>query len=166
MWFQVFSYLRFLVKSTNEHGVHSPFVFKYVTECLYSKKRLHRKKNVNVLLKTIAYFNFESISIKNKPEIEELVKQNLRGIQLDKKIVDLLFADGWDTASFQKMLSEGKFHNDSLILVDAIHANKKNLEQWNHLITLPQITVSIDMYYCGLISIRREQVKEHFMIRI
>ncbi len=166
MWFQIVSYLKFLAKSTNEHGVHSPYVFKYVTECLYSKKKLHKKSSINVLLKTLAYFNCESIYIKNKPEIEELVKQNLYGIQLDKKMIDLLFVDGLDAASFQKMLSEGKFHNDSLILVDAIHSDRKNLEQWNHLVALPEITVSIDMYHCGLISIRREQVKEHFTIRI
>jgi predicted O-methyltransferase YrrM len=32
------SYLKFLWQSTNEHGVHSPFVFKLVTQCLYDKK--------------------------------------------------------------------------------------------------------------------------------
>jgi predicted O-methyltransferase YrrM len=31
------SYLSFLWKSKNEHGVHSPFVFDYVTKCFYDK---------------------------------------------------------------------------------------------------------------------------------
>ncbi|ANW95743.1 methyltransferase [Wenyingzhuangia fucanilytica] len=30
-------YIKYLTKSTNEHGVHSPFVFKLVTECIYKK---------------------------------------------------------------------------------------------------------------------------------
>ncbi len=30
-------YLQFWLKSTNEHGVHSPFVFDFVTKCLYDK---------------------------------------------------------------------------------------------------------------------------------
>lgn len=165
MWFRFVSYLKFLAKSTNQHGVHSPFVFKYVTQCLYSKKRFHRNKNINVLLKTISYFNFDSVSVNNK-SIRELVKQNFPEVQFDKNTVDLLFINELSASSFEKILSEGKLHNDSLILIDSIYANQQNLEQWKQLIALPKITVSIDMYYCGLISIRREQVKEHFRIRI
>src|SRR6056297_401583 len=165
MWFRFVSYLKFLAKSTNQHGVHSPFVFKYVTQCLYSKKRLHRNKSINVLLKTISYFNFDSVSVNNK-SIRELVKQNFPKVQFDKNTVDLLFMNELSASSFEKILSEGKLHNDSLILIDSIYANRQNLAQWHQLIALPEITVSIDMYYCGLISIRREQVKEHFRIRI
>lgn len=165
MWFRFVSYLKFLAKSTNQHGVHSPFVFSYVTQCLYSKKRLHKNKSINVLLKTISYFNFDSISVNNK-SIRELVKQNFPEVQFDKNTVDLLFINELSAYSFEKILSEGKLHNDSLILIDSIYANQQNLEQWKQLIALPKITVSIDMYYCGLISIRREQVKEHFRIRI
>ena len=31
------SYLQFLLSSTNQHGVHSPFVFDLVTRCFYDK---------------------------------------------------------------------------------------------------------------------------------
>ncbi len=166
MIFKILSYLKFLAKSTNEHGVHSPFVFGYVTQCLYSQKKLHKNKSINVLLKTIAYFNFESIWISDNTKIQELVKQSFPQIGLKKDKVDLLFVNQLDAPSFQKMLSEGKLHNDSLVLVDSMYSSKQSLEQWNLLIALPEITVSIDMYYCGIISIRREQIKEHFTIRI
>jgi predicted O-methyltransferase YrrM len=32
------SYLKFLLNSKNQHGVHSPFVFDLVTKCFYDKK--------------------------------------------------------------------------------------------------------------------------------
>ena len=32
------SYFKFLLRSKNEHGVHSPFVFSLVTKCFYDKK--------------------------------------------------------------------------------------------------------------------------------
>lgn len=152
--------------STNQHGVHSPFVFRYVTQCLYTKKKMHKNRSINVLLKTIAYFGFEKVSIKNKTQVKKLVQQTFPEIQFDGYPCDLLFVDKLASGTFQQLLSEGKLHNDSIILVDSIHRTAEDLEQWNHLIALPEITVSIDMFYCGLLSIRREQVKEHFRIRI
>ncbi len=38
--FQIIAYFKFLLKSTNEHGVHSPFVFDLITKCFYNKKKL------------------------------------------------------------------------------------------------------------------------------
>ena len=34
---QLLSYIKFLFKATNQHGVHSPFVYNFVTKCLYDK---------------------------------------------------------------------------------------------------------------------------------
>ena len=35
--YQILSYIKFLFSSTNQHGVHSPFVYNFVTKCLYNK---------------------------------------------------------------------------------------------------------------------------------
>lgn len=37
--FQFIEYLKFLVKSTNQHGVHSPFVYDLVTQCFYDRSK-------------------------------------------------------------------------------------------------------------------------------
>ena len=37
MLYQIKSYLKFLLRSTNQHGVHSPFVFDIITQCFYDK---------------------------------------------------------------------------------------------------------------------------------
>ncbi len=35
--FQIKSYIKFYIKSTNQHGVHSPFIYNLVTKCFYKK---------------------------------------------------------------------------------------------------------------------------------
>ena len=35
MIFKVFRYISFLVNSSNQHSVHSPTVYKLLTECIY-----------------------------------------------------------------------------------------------------------------------------------
>ncbi|MEY8848333.1 O-methyltransferase [Psychroserpens sp. XS_ASV72] len=35
--FQIIEFIKFLFQSTNQHGVHSPFVFDLVTKCFYDK---------------------------------------------------------------------------------------------------------------------------------
>lgn len=38
MFYQAQSYIGFIRKATNHHGVHSPFVYDVVTQCLYDKQ--------------------------------------------------------------------------------------------------------------------------------
>ena len=35
----ILSYLKFLKNSSNQHGVHSPFVYSLITKCFYDKKK-------------------------------------------------------------------------------------------------------------------------------
>lgn len=39
MLFRIYSYLCYLFRSVNLHGIHSPFVFSLVKDCIYDKKR-------------------------------------------------------------------------------------------------------------------------------
>lgn len=62
MLYQIKSYLKFLLKSTNQHGVHSPFVFNLVTKCFYDNTIYHEE-----YLKIEQY---RASLIKNKDTIE------------------------------------------------------------------------------------------------
>lgn len=42
----ILAYLKFLLKSTNQHGVHSPFVYDLVTKCFYDRKKYPEYKTI------------------------------------------------------------------------------------------------------------------------
>ena len=54
---QIKQYIKFLLKSTNQHGVHSPFVYQFVTKCLYDKKKYDAYKNLQKYRKTLKASN-------------------------------------------------------------------------------------------------------------
>ncbi|NDV44434.1 hypothetical protein [Flagellimonas sediminis] len=165
MWFKITSFLAFLLKSTNEHRVHSPFVFNFVTKCLYNKKKYQKNKSINVLLKSIEYFEAQNAIIQDSG-IRKLVTEIFPKVQFEQQILDVLFLENLSPSKFNALLTEGRFHNDTMLMIDDIYGDKKKLEGWNNLIAQSEITVSMDLYHCGILFIRREQVKEHFTIRI
>ncbi len=44
--YQIIQYIKFLFKSTNQHGVHSPFVYDLVTTCFYDNKAYSDYKTI------------------------------------------------------------------------------------------------------------------------
>ncbi|MCB0399583.1 MAG: class I SAM-dependent methyltransferase [Winogradskyella sp.] len=51
--YQLISYIKFLFSSTNQHGVHSPFVYQFVTKCLYDKNKYDAYKKLQNYRKTL-----------------------------------------------------------------------------------------------------------------
>jgi len=91
MFYRQRKYFQFLLKSSNQHGVHSPFVYQLITKCLYKKidkdswktfqtsnnKLLKNKKIKNshkkakILLKLIHYFKPKNnLEIANSLDLE------------------------------------------------------------------------------------------------
>ena len=139
MLFRQFSYFKFLLQATNQHGVHSPFMYDFVTKGLYTKGNSniklvdftldHRlsKKEEKILKKTIKYFKPTSIIINLKIK---------------------------------------RIYPNSFIIIKDIHQNKPAVKNWLEITQLQEATVTLDLFYFGLIFFRKEQAKEHFKIRV
>ena len=54
------------------------------------------------------------------------------------------------------------FHNNSILAINNIHQSKKMEEVWKKIITQKEVTISIDLFFIGLVFFRKEQVKEKF----
>lgn len=163
--YRFLNYLKFLFSATNQHGVHSPFVYNFVTKCLYQKTR--RKLNVTeeVLLKSIDYFDFKNIFLINdsttlKNQISTLGKE----ISFTETPFDLVYV-AESSADFNEFLTY-QIHNNSMILIKGIHTSKEDAKRWSQLQDMKRVSVTVDLFHCGIAFFRQEQVKEHFKIRI
>ena len=77
--FQVLSYLKFLLKSTNQHGVHSPFVFGLVTKCFYDQTNYTDYQSLHAYRKELLD-NRETIQITDFGVGSKVFKSSFRAI--------------------------------------------------------------------------------------
>ena len=84
------SYIKFLLKSTNRHGVHSPFVYSLVTRCFYDKTPFPEYQTLrtyrNELLK-----NNQSITVKDLGAGSRVFTSNQRLVSAIAKHAGITF---------------------------------------------------------------------------
>ena len=160
----MFSYLQFLVKSTNQHGVHSPFVYNYITKGLYQQKKdssISHKTN-QWLLQSIQYFQPKTVYVSNINLLNDIKEISV------EKTVDLLNADlildHYTLENHARIVQTINSMNNSQLLLIASYSSYPKLF-FNELRKNPEITLMVDFYYGCLISKRTEQPKQNFFIR-
>lgn len=167
MLFQIKSYLKFLWNSKNEHGVHSPFVFLLVTKCFYDKTEMKPyysefqiKTNKGKLYNRLFhYFQF-----KQGLYFSENKNQNVSS----SSKIDFIFIESTYFNANEIALSDllHQSNNDTCFIFDSIYSSPKNNLLWKTIIQNPSLTVTIDTYLFGFAFVRKEQEKEHFVIRV
>lgn len=256
MWYLLVSYLKYLSRSTNQHGVHSPFVYQLVTQCFYDKKkhsqyntlRQHRNalltnkesiqvtdfgagsrvfsgdlrkiskiaknagisfKRQQLLFRMVNYLQPKTIlelgtsvglgtmslalgnqntkiqTVEGCPNTANVAKANfekfsIENIQLNVKTFDSFFEE--NTKAFDMVYIDGNHnkehtlnyfnqlldhvHNDTVLIFDDIYWSKGMTEAWNSIRHHKKVTVSIDTFQWGIVFFRKEQPKQHFVIRL
>jgi predicted O-methyltransferase YrrM len=258
MMFQVRSYFRFLWKSTNEHGVHSPFVFQLVTKCFYDKRKYAEydtlkqfreslwgnqhtitvedfgagskvfrsnsrrisaiaknagisAKRAELLFRISKYFEpqnileigtslglatsalssgnpsakiislegcaatataaekaFSDFGLNNIDVVKGEFKNHLEQ-SLESTNYGLIYFDGNHTKEatltyFDALLTTST--NNSVWIFDDIHWSSPMKEAWDIIKKHPKVTLTIDTFQWGFVFFRKEQEKEHFVIRV
>ncbi len=158
--------MKFLVKSTNQHGVHSPFVFDYLTKCLYPKPKESKNKVEDLVLKSVPYFNLRNISINDNGTLQKKLANSFADRLLRKETFDMIYFSRPSSKNAEQPFQEFPLHNNTLIIYENIHESKETYDLWKQLSQMEIITVSIDMFHCGVLFVRKQQVKQHFTIRI
>lgn len=254
------NYINYLLKSKTAHGVHSPFVYKFVTELLESKNEgyyqfkelntVRKKLLANESIVEITDFGAGSKVFKsNQRKISEIAKhgisqrkhselyfklinfcnantivelgtsiglntlyfakanskakvytiegckalhqfssdlfkqqkcQNITTINAtfddalpklleEIKLIDLLFVDGnhqYDATLRYFKMALSKKHEHSVFIFDDINWNEGMQKAWEEIKQHPEVTLSLDLFYIGVVFFRQEQKeKEHFVLK-
>lgn len=114
--------------------------------------------------------NFEMLGLKNIESLVGNFDTLLHAVlcRLPAAGCRLVFIDGnhrkEPTLRYFHALLE-KATNDSIFIFDDIHWSDEMEKAWEEIKKHPQVTLTIDLFFLGLVFIRNEQVKENFTLR-
>jgi predicted O-methyltransferase YrrM len=127
-------------------------------------------------------------SIEGCPKLSEIAEYNIRKLGLEHQVqvipgtfddmlprlleqiprLDYIFIDGnhrMDATLRYFELCLTKSHPQTIMVFDDIRWSSDMEACWNKISTDPRVTVSIDLFYMGVVFLRQEQQKEHFTLR-
>ncbi len=116
----------------------------------------------------VAYRNFSELDLENV----ELRVGNFDGlfpkIIEEAEKLDFVYIDG----NHRKQATIDYFnwclpkvHEHTLLIFDDIYWSEGMKEAWDEIKRHPQVTVTVDLFWIGLVYFRKGQVKEHFKIK-
>lgn len=170
--------LYFLFRSTNAHGVHSPFVFEWITKCLYKERtskqihidlspRFHQSLGANqiqILQDSLQYLEFKNIQIAvpKSHGISKLATESNIQSSLDlSEATNAIFI-----SAFQKKIvldPESLKNKGAFCLI--LEAPYRNTALWNRLKKIFTDAVIVDTFYWGFIFLGKSQEAQKFNIR-
>lgn len=179
-------YLQYYLKGANSkgHGIHSPFVYKFIREDLNAIKSSEELMMHDPALKQrLAEIN--SVLSRQLPEkIKRLIL-----VMMDKWKPTSFYVSGEVSGSNNSMERSTDFiflgasnskdsvlskavklidsmHPHSLMILEGIHSSSDMEEAWEAIKKNPKSRLTIDLFFIGIIFCRTEQKEqEHFIIR-
>jgi predicted O-methyltransferase YrrM len=117
----------------------------------------------------IAQNQFQEFELANITSVVTQFESYLNDLKFETVNFKLIFFDGNHSKKatldyFEKLLCT--VTNDTVWIFDDIHWSAGMEEAWEIIKLHPRVTVTLDTFQWGFVFFRREQPKEHFIIRI
>ena len=118
----------------------------------------------------IAKKQFQISNLKSKIEwINSEFSNYIKNMIFPDSFFNLIYFDGNHskkaTLEYFEMLLP-TINNETVWIFDDIHWSKDMEEAWEIILKHPKVTVTIDTFQWGFVFFRKEQPKEHFIIRV
>lgn len=167
----IFDYLQFWFSAYNEHGTHSPFVFNLLTRGLYPvntrwKGQSRKEQFFNRLL---VYFEPQQLATL-AGSIPKDIKTSISTVPYQGNInkgYDAILFQGADAKTWPAIEEVAQtMHNDSFWMIDRRGKDASIEKYWQEVVASEEMIVTLDFYYFGVAFKRKEQLKQHFKLRL
>ena len=169
---RLYKYFNYYFNASNGkgHGVHSPFVFNFISSIL-NNKELKQEANYSnkyraLLIRMVAYYmpevvmEFEATPSNKADVLEEIENADTIGllhVKQNKNAEDVI---SYFSAAIKKVNTE------RILIFDGIHDSKEMENSWEAIKMHKEVKLTIDLYKLGIVFFRQEQLeKESFTIR-
>ena len=111
----------------------------------------------------IQQFDFQQVEV-----IEGAFTETLPSLQMETYKPDFVFLDGdhryQPTMDYVHAILP-HMPNESILILDDIYWSKGMAQAWEEVQTIPELTVTIDLFFFGVAFVKRPQKKQHFVLR-
>lgn len=158
------TYLHFLWHSKNAHGVHSPFVYEWLSNGMKPQTNEPKgSKSMRLAYRNIQYFQPQNLALVGSETFKSTIKAALRG-KANQEIstlpyFDMIIAEEADENLIEFVLP--KMHEKSVLLIQ-----KLSKTQRTKLTKDERICVSIDCFHWLILVKKPTQAKQHFVLRV
>lgn len=115
----------------------------------------------------VALQNFKQLRLKNIKVITGNFDETLPALLSRLSALDFVLFDGnhrYEPTLRYFEWCRAKAHESSVFVFDDINWSKEMQLAWRHICAHPEVTLSVDLFYLGLVFFRKNQPKQHFTI--
>ena len=169
---RLYKYFNYYFNASNGkgHGVHSPFVFNFISSIL-NNKELKQEANYSnkyraLVTRMVAYYmpvsvmELEATPSSKVKVLEEIANADSIGLLYIKHIANAEDLTNYFNTTLKKI------NNQSILIFEGIHDSKEMEASWETIKMHKEVKLTIDLYKLGIVFFRLEQLeKENFIIR-
>ena len=168
---RLYKYFNYYFNASNGkgHGVHSPFVFNFISSILNSKELSKEAASANKYLALVnRMIDFYKPAVVIEIEASSNQVQALKEIDGSEAIGLFYLKQNKNAADLMIYFNAAikKVNTQSILIFDGIYESKEMEANWEKIKIHNDVKLTIDLYKLGIVFFRQEQLeKENFTIR-
>ncbi|MDX1332557.1 MAG: hypothetical protein R3252_05970 [Robiginitalea sp.] len=158
---------RFWIRAHNRHGVHSPFVYRFLDEGLYRREYKKFPPQKRLLIALVDYMApGKAMACDPQSRMAPWLRAERPDIRWEGLPTDLCICDTPGEELLAFLDRPELWDKDTSVFVGNLRKNHKHMAYWDRATRHPAVRVVLETYPAGLLLFRTQQAPQHFRIRI